>query len=138
MDKKAYLKEYWQRPEVKEKKMMEQRVKYETPEGQAYEHKRRRTVKSRWMRSKYNAKKRGKIWDINLELFTELMSLPCTYCNESVAEETGSSLDRKDNDLGYLSDNVVTCCKLCNRIRSKSMSSEEFARQTELNNRKKK
>lgn len=135
--KQRYQKKYWAKPKVKEKKKLEQRVTYDSEKGQAYEKKRRLTPKSRWMRSKCNARKRNKTWTIELELFTKLIEMPCYYCKNSVENETGSSLDRKDNDLGYLPDNVVTCCKKCNRIRSKSMSSEEFARQTELNDRKK-
>lgn len=135
--KQAYQKKYWARAEVKEKKMLSQREVYASEKGQSYEQKRRLIAKSRWMRSKCNARKRNKEWTIDFELFKELISMPCAYCLESVANETGSSLDRKDNNKGYLIDNVITCCKRCNRIRSKSMSSEEFARQTELNNRKK-
>lgn len=133
MDKKEYTKAYWQKPEVKEKKMMSQRVVYDTDKGQAYEHKRRRTAKSRYMRSKTNARTRKKEWTITLDEFAHLISLPCTYCPASVAEETGSSLDRKDNDRGYHIDNVNTCCKNCNRKRSKSMSAEVFKEQAELN-----
>lgn len=134
--KQQYQKKYWQKPEVKENKMLSQRETYATEKGQAYEQKRRRTPKSRWQRSMCNARKRNKTWTIDLELFTKLIEMPCHYCGDSVAEETGSSLDRKDNERGYEPDNVNTCCKKCNRIRSRSMSAEEFARQTELNNRK--
>lgn len=137
MDRKAYAKQYWAKPEVKTKKMLEQREKYTTPEGQQYEHKRRRTVKSRFLRSRYNAGKRGKAWTISLEEFEALLDTPCTYCGADVRQETGSSLDRKDNERGYEIDNVNTCCKSCNRRRSKSMGADEFKRQTELNDYKK-
>ena len=35
-------------------------------------------------------------------------------------------LDRKDNDKGYLVDNVVPCCWECNRLKSNRFTYEEF------------
>lgn len=134
MNKKEYARKYWARKDVKEKKMLEQREAYHTDKIQDYEYDRRRTAKSRWMRAKCNARTRKKIWTIELEDYAKLIEMPCTYCNDSVALETGSSLDRKDNDKGYSLDNVNTCCKSCNRRRSKSMGSDEFDKQTKLNN----
>ena len=135
--RQEYNKKYWAKPEVKEKKKLDQRAAYNSDKVQDYEHDRRRTAKSRWMRSKCNARTRKKEWNISLEDFTILISRPCTYCGNGVENETGSSLDRKDNDKGYHIDNVNTCCKSCNRRRHLSMGAEEFARQTILNNRKK-
>lgn len=134
--KQQYQKKYSQRPEVKEKKLLSQRETYASDKGQAYEQKRRRTPKSRWMRSKCNARKRNKEWDIDLENYTFLISQPCKYCGGNLSEETGSSLDRKDNEKGYIMGNVNPCCKACNRRRSKSMSADEFERQYKLNKQK--
>lgn len=137
MNRKEYLKVYWQRDDVKKKKMLSQRENYHSEKNQEYEYDRRRTAKSRWMRSKCNARARKKSWTISLEDFAELIQQPCAYCNASVEKETGSSLDRKDNDKGYHIDNVNTCCKDCNRRRSKSMGANVFKEQSELNNYKK-
>jgi hypothetical protein len=137
MDKKEYSKKYWSRPEVKAKKQKEQKEAYGTEKNQKYEHGRRRTPNSRYLRSKYNASKRGKTFTLTLEEYTSFISLPCYYCQTSIAEETGSSLDRKNNERGYEIDNVVTCCRYCNRRRAKSMSSEVFHEQFQLNLNKK-
>jgi len=49
----------------------------------------------------------------------------CHYCFDDL-NPTGTGLDRKDNDKGYLIDNVVSCCCTCNRMRSDKFSYEEM------------
>ncbi len=74
------------------------------------------------------AKKRGLVWGLTLEEFNRLIAGDCHYCdskpsnvrfikavykkNDIVFEYSG--VDRMDNSKGYLSDNVVSCCKICN------------------------
>lgn len=41
----------------------------------------------------------------------------CFYCGGDLPF-IGSGLDRKDSSRGYCVDNVVPCCRLCNRIKS--------------------
>jgi hypothetical protein len=36
------------------------------------------------------------------------------------------TIDRKDNRLGYVRENVVSCCFNCNRIKGSFFSSEEM------------
>lgn len=133
--KERYQKQYFQRSEVKVRNAERMAERYLTEDGQAYEHKVRRTAKSRFARGKYGATRRKKTWDIAFEDYERLIANPCTYCNKSLADETGSGLDRKDNSRGYSLDNVNPCCADCNRRRSKSMGSDEFAKQTKLNKR---
>lgn len=133
--KSRYQKKYRQREEVKEKNAERMRDRYATEEGQAYEHSVRRTAKSRYARGKYGANRRKKTWTISFEDYEGLLKLPCTYCNKSLSDETGSGLDRKDNERGYSLDNVNPCCADCNRRRAKSMGADEFIKQTKLNKR---
>jgi hypothetical protein len=72
---------------------------------------------------------------LTLEEYSTLIVLPCSYCNSSIAHETGVGLDRKDNTKGYVTGNVNPCCSACNRIRAKSMDADEFKKQTKLNKR---
>jgi hypothetical protein len=108
---------------------------YHTPQGQEYEKKKRCYPTLRFSRGKYAAIKRKKDWTLTLEQYLSIIGNNCKYCNGSVAEETGHSLDRIDNERGYHFDNVNICCKDCNRRRSKSMSAVEFERQSKLNGR---
>ena len=47
------------------------------------------------------------------EEFFHLIELECFYCGT----ENGNGIDRVDNAIGYIRDNVVPCCKTCNYIK---------------------
>lgn len=92
---------------------------------------------------KSSAKKRGREFSLTKEEFHRLTCLNCHYCGsppsnhyrdwqkEADAEwaEKGAILyngiDRVNNDRGYVCDNVVPCCFVCNRAKH-TMSEEEF------------
>ena len=131
-------KEYWQLPRVKKMNRTRMAEVYQTEEGQEYEHFKRRTARSRYMRGKYAAKRRRKAFTLSFEEYEGIITQPCKYCNQSLYDETGVGLDRIDNTKGYEPGNVNPCCKTCNRIRKDSMSAEVFEKQTELNKRRKK
>ena len=46
-----------------------------------------------------------------------MMCRPCYYCNKNpkIAYENG--IDRIDNNKGYMHDNVVSCCDICNTMK---------------------
>jgi len=123
----------YQTSEYKEKNASRMATTYNTEQGRAYEHKRRRTASSRYVRGRYNAKRRNKVFTLTLEEYAVLVALPCTYCGKSIADETGVGLDRINNERGYVAENVNPCCASCNRIRHRSMGAEEFKRQTKIN-----
>jgi hypothetical protein len=135
---KEYAKKYWARKDVKERKKLQQRERYPSDKVQNYEYARRRTPKSRFMRAKTNAKARKKTFTIGLEEYTILIDNPCKYCGCDISEETGSGLDRIDNDVGYEPGNCNPCCKDCNRRRHRSMAADVFEDQSEKNNYRKK
>lgn len=76
---------------------------------------------------KRGAEKRKHEFLITREKLKELIQQPCSYCgteNSNVLytkyKETEyllhyNGIDRKDNSRGYHSDNVVTCCSVCNK-----------------------
>jgi hypothetical protein len=77
----------------------------------------------------YNIKKKYKILlksakvrnlkvSLNLKHYEDLLELGCMYCGSSLDKENGYCLDRIDNNLGYLDDNVTPCCKICNMAKS--------------------
>lgn len=53
--------------------------------------------------------------NITLEQISLLLEQNCYYCEESDITKLG--LDRIDNNLGYLLNNVNTCCTTCNLLR---------------------
>jgi len=75
---------------------------------------------------------------LTFEEFLEIIKeKQCHYCGEDLIYEEYSrvwgklnsrahQLDRKNNDLGYTKENVVTCCWECNRLKSDRFTYEEF------------
>lgn len=78
---------------------------------------------------KKGAKKRGYSYELTEEQFAELTQKNCYYCGAKPKGHYGkyiySGIDRIDNDKGYVMDNVVPCCKFCNRKKS-NLTLQEF------------
>lgn len=84
-----------------------------------------------------DAIKRGYCFELSLAQFETLLQKSCYYCgdlpNNSIKHPTASyiddykynGIDRVDNTKGYILDNVVTCCKMCNMAK-RTMSKDEF------------
>jgi hypothetical protein len=92
--------------------------------------------RNRILRSyKANAKRRGFAWELSDKVFDTLSQSSCHYCGDLPNNESHNprsnggfiynGLDRKDNEMGYLKENVVACCKRCNFLK-RSMSYVEF------------
>ena len=83
-----------------------------------------------WVTRAYNIKRRAEVDGINWELTSEdvfyLISSPCRYCGQILEKFNG--IDRIDSSFGYVSNNVVSCCKWCNWAKN-SMSIDEFKKQ---------
>jgi hypothetical protein len=65
-------------------------------------------------------------FELTKEQFFQMMQLPCYYCGilPSQVHTHGTwhpfiynGIDRMDNDKGYTLENVVPCCKVCNRAK---------------------
>jgi len=82
-------------------------------------------MKTRYARSRANARKRKKAWEITIEEYEKLIDL-CFYCQKDVKLEIGTGLDRIDNAKGYLIDNVLSCCGDCNKMRGNYLTVEEM------------
>lgn len=77
------------------------------------------------------ARKRNYIWNLSKPEFKTLISQKCYYCNRIPSSEICISekrhleentlqyngIDRKDNGIGYVIENCVTCCFWCNRMK---------------------
>lgn len=70
-----------------------------------------------------------------IDKFQELTSGNCYYCNSGPTNKIQGGLvhnsylyngiDRKDNNKGYIEDNVVSCCKHCNYAK-RTLSVNQF------------
>jgi len=84
---------------------------------------------------KYNAKKRNLDFKINKEQFKETINKNCFYCGckpsqiyknyNNNGDYIYNGIDRLDNKEGYIFDNVVPCCGVCNHAKH-ILNKEEF------------
>lgn len=85
---------------------------------------------------KDRAPSRGLTFDLSTDDFRKLTSSNCFYCNYPPKQVvkirslkthyTYNGIDRKNNTFGYIMDNCVPCCKICNYSKSQYFTSEEF------------
>jgi hypothetical protein len=86
-----------------------------------------------------NKKRENKITvDLTFNEFKDIIeNKNCHYCESEIMyhkhtrnwgkmNSRAHQLDRKNNDLGYTKENVVTCCWECNRLKSDRFTYEEF------------
>jgi hypothetical protein len=95
---------------------------------------------------KNSAKRRNLEFSLTPEEFYILTSSICHYCgcapyqkitNSVASEETKkhnmyiyNGIDRKDNKIGYILNNSLPCCGICNHMR-KLLPIEDFIKQVE-------
>lgn len=63
---------------------------------------------------KIYAKSRKKEFGVSFEECEFLFLGKCYYCGENSNSGKLNGIDRVDNKIGYLSENVVSCCSRCN------------------------
>jgi len=108
---KAYDKEYCARGEVK----LQRRAYRMTPRG-------------RYATLISAAKQRQINCDITFEQYCDLIKNQCHYCKgvfRKIEDHEGYFLDRINNDIGYVLENCITCCFICNKIKGDSFTYEE-------------
>jgi hypothetical protein len=74
-------------------------------------------VKLRYAALLHYAKARKVEVTLTMDEFRQLNARDCVYCGGDLPF-AGYGLDRKDSSRGYTLDNVVPCCRVCNRIKS--------------------
>lgn len=82
---------------------------------------------------KARARKKGIVFLLTDEEFTFLIKQPCYYCgiklSNNLQQDTDlfkyNGIDRIDNNKGYIKDNCVPCCFICNAAKGEMMI-EEF------------
>lgn len=89
----------------------------------------RSAINSLYSTYQCGAKRRGIEFSIDKNLFFNLTQQKCHYCGSDPLSEikqrnrqNGGSkfngVDRVENEKGYVVGNLVTCCKICNQIKS--------------------
>ena len=92
---------------------------------------------------KYNAKRRGKGFDISADDFARIIKQSCFYCGKEPAlvVKRGydtliiNGVDRLDSRKGYAPDNAVACCSRCNMMKGTLSVEEFFAAVREIHNK---
>lgn len=74
------------------------------------------TPKRREASFRDGALRRGLEYSLSHEQFMSFWQKPCHYCGDEIKT---IGLDRVDNENGYSFDNVVSCCKVCNSMKSR-------------------
>jgi hypothetical protein len=86
------------------------------------------------LRAEYNRQIRGAIkrkleFTLTLEQTETLFNGVCYYCNSTpVKDHRGlvrNGIDRIDSSRGYILDNVISCCSICNVMKS-NYTAKEF------------
>lgn len=70
-----------------------------------------------YMSYKYRSIKKKLPFKLLNQDFFELISKNCYYCNKENSETHENGIDRKDNSIGYVIDNCVSCCGQCNQMK---------------------
>ena len=83
-----------------------------------YDKGRDRTTNGRSLNELYGTYRRGAYtrhlkFELDFEQFSLLMQQPCHYCHQ----EPGWGVDRYDNFQGYVVENCVGCCGVCNLMK---------------------
>jgi hypothetical protein len=74
---------------------------------------------------KWNAKKNNREWNLTDSYAIQLLKDSCYYCNSLPARKYQAhgvwiivgGIDRVDSSQGYILNNVVSCCMICNRMK---------------------
>lgn len=110
--RKAYAKEYKRINNWKYKKQIQERTKRWT-----------KSLHGRFITYRSSARKRELVFTLTEEEVKNIVSQPCFYCN--TFKNVTSGIDRVDSSIGYILENCVPCCFMCNRMKS-NYSAEDF------------
>ena len=85
-------------------------------------------LKERYKFYENNAKRRNLNFDLTLEQFDAITQKPCVYCgsyNETYKDKPFSGVDRIDSNKGYVEENIVPCCDICNKMKG-TLTTEQW------------
>ena len=66
---------------------------------------------------KRNARRRNLCYDLTDEYSANITDEPCFYCGEETTISRRNGIDRLNNSVGYVIENCVSCCNVCNMMK---------------------
>ena len=78
------------------------------------------SLKRRYSRYVRRAKNANMEFNLSMQEFDMITSQPCTYCGRYSVIYQGigiNGIDRVDSSLGYVTENIVSCCAMCNKMK---------------------
>jgi len=90
----------------------------------AYQKVHNKTPIGRFVKYKAAAKSRNLEFTLTFEQFIAFWQQPCYYCQDTTKTV---GLDRLNNDEGYITQNVVSCCSVCNLMK-RGLSVTDFVK----------
>ena len=121
------LNKIWRKDNLEKARETERKWKKNNPDKV-----RAKNIKSRllpttnYAKYKKNAIDRNYEFNITLKEFKELWEKPCVYCGNEIKK---IGIDRVDNTIGYIKNNIVPCCKICNFMK-RDMKVADFLNHT--------
>lgn len=77
----------------------------------------------KYLRQKYRAQRRNISFNLTKEYYCKLITdTKCFFCEENVIMQT---IDRLNNNAGYIDDNCVMACFKCNDLKRSILSSDK-------------
>lgn len=93
------------------------------------------SLQGRYWRYKRNATIRDLNFELTLDEFNTITEQPCCYCGEYNNDYFGkkySGVDRVNSSIGYIFNNVVPCCTICNRMKLDYLLTDWFAKMKQI------
>lgn len=94
-------------------------------QGAIARYKNENTLKRRFGKYEYSAKRKNRIFNLTMEQFNAITSNVCFYCGLFTKNKNFTGIDRIDSNIGYLIENCVPCCSDCNEMKN-DRTIEEF------------
>jgi len=120
--KQQYSKEYYQK---NKEKLIKYARDWKRKNKKKHNEQRRNSIYEKYFNYKSSAKKRHYNWGLTFKQFQTFWQKPCYYCGNRIKT---IGLDRTDNSKGYNLDNLVSCCRRCNRMKM-ILTKQEFINQ---------
>ena len=81
-------------------------------------------IKIHYSNYKRSANDKNLEFGLSSDVFDEIVKAPCYYCG-TIQDKGFNGIDRQNSEIGYVVDNCVSCCQMCNYMKA-SLSVDAF------------